>query len=105
MVHHIALYQLKVEATPELLDEMMLKARTMLLRVPEVLSIKCGKNVNPDSPHSFFYAIDFDNLEKLEVFHQHPSFVKFRQDVITPLTKDCLTLNYEMEPGKDTRYS
>ncbi len=105
MVHHIALFKLKVEATPELLDEMMLNARTKLLRIPEVLSIKCGKNVDPEGNFSFFYAVDFDNLEKLEVFHQHPVYVKFAKDMVDPLVAEKMVLNYEMEPGKDTRYS
>ena len=103
MVHHIVLYRLKQSPTPEILDEMMLKSRTMLLRIPEVLSIRCGRNTEgPNTEYPFFVAIDFDSLAKLEVFRDHPVYLKYMEDVIKPLTTGHLVLNYEMEPRSMT---
>ena len=49
MVHHIGLYKLKPGITPEETEEMMMNARMQLLKIDEVLSIKCGKRVDRKS--------------------------------------------------------
>lgn len=99
MVHHIVLYRLKQTPTPEILDELMLKTRTMLLRIPEVLSIRCGRNAEGNgAEYPFFVAIDFDSLSKLEVYREHPVYVKYMEDVIKPLTAGQMMMNFEMEP-------
>src|SRR5882724_1697890 len=46
MIHHIVLYKLKPEVTPARVEAMMMNARMQLLKIPEVLSIKCGKRVD-----------------------------------------------------------
>src|SRR5437868_7366831 len=48
MVHHIVLYKLKPEVTPARVEEMMMNTRMQLLKIPEVLSIKCGKRIDPE---------------------------------------------------------
>jgi hypothetical protein len=50
MIHHVVLYKLKPEVTPARTEEMMMNARMQLLKIPEVLSIKCGKRVDPELP-------------------------------------------------------
>ena len=47
MVHHIGLYKLKPGITLEETEEMMMRARMQLLKIAEVLSIKCGRRVDP----------------------------------------------------------
>src|SRR5258707_8610368 len=54
MVHHIVLYKLNPEVTPARVEEMMMNARMQLLKIPEVLSIKCGKRIDPENPWPFF---------------------------------------------------
>jgi len=54
MIHHIVLYKLKPEVTPARVEAMMMNARMQLLKIPEVLSIKCGKRVDPELPWPFF---------------------------------------------------
>lgn len=103
MVHHIVLYRLKHSPTPEILDEMMMKSRTMLLRIPEVLSIRCGRNTaGLQTEYPFFVAIDFDSLAKLAVYRDHPIYLKYMEDVIKPLTSGEMVLNFEMEPRSAT---
>ena len=48
MIHHIVLYKLKPEVTPARVEAMMMNARMQLLKIPEVLSIKCGKRVDSE---------------------------------------------------------
>ena len=64
MVHHIVLYRLKPEVTPARVEEMMMNARMQLLKIPEVLSIKCGKRIDPEIDWPFFIAIDFESMDK-----------------------------------------
>jgi len=105
MVHHIVLFKLKPEVTPARIEEMMMNTRMQLLKIPEVLSIKCGKRINPELPWPFFIAIDFESMDKFAIFREDPIFVKFMEEIIKPNTADSLNLDFEMDPGKDVRFS
>jgi hypothetical protein len=105
MIHHIVLYKLKPEVTPARVEAMMMNARMQLLKIPEVLSIKCGKRVDPELPWPFFIAIDFESMDKYAIFREDSVFVKFTEEIIKPNTTDSLTLDFEMDPGKDVRFS
>lgn len=105
MVHHIVLFKLKSDVTLEKVEEMMRATRINLLKIPEVLSVKCGKNVDPNSEWGFFIAIDFESMERLATYQGDPIHIKYVEEVIKPNTIARLALDYEMEPGKDVRYS
>ena len=105
MIHHIVLYKLKPEVTPARVEEMMMNTRMQLLKIPEVLSIKCGKRIDPEMPWPFFIAIDFESMDKYAIFCEDPIYVKFVEEVVKPNTEDCLALDFEMDPGKDVRFS
>jgi hypothetical protein len=105
MVHHIVLYKLRPEVTPARVEEMMMNTRMQLLKIPEVLSIKCGKRIDPELPWPLFIAIDFESMDKYAIFREDPVHVKFMEEVIKPNTADSLTLDFEMDPGKDVRFS
>ena len=82
-----------------------MNTRMHLLKIPEVLSIRCGKRINPDLQWPFFIAIDFESMDRYEMFREDPIQVKFMEDVIKPNTTDSLVLDFEMDPGKDVRFS
>ena len=105
MVHHIVLYKLKPEVTPARVEEMMMNTRMQLLKIPEVLSIKCGKRIQSEMTWPFFIAIDFESMDKYAMFREDPIFVKFTEEIIKPNTADALVLDFEMDPGKDVRFS
>jgi hypothetical protein len=105
MVHHIVLYRLKSEVTPARVEQMMMNARMQLLKIPEVLSIKCGKRIDPDMDWPFFIAIDFESMDKYGIFREDPIFVKFNEEIIKPNIDDSLVLDFEMDPGKDVQFS
>ena len=67
MVHHIVLYRLKQEVTPARVEEMMMNARMQLRKIQEVLSIKCGKRIDPELDWPFFLAIDFESMDKYAI--------------------------------------
>ncbi|PYL56196.1 MAG: hypothetical protein DMF31_13130 [Verrucomicrobia bacterium] len=101
----VVLYKLKPEVTPARVEAMMMNARMQLLKIPEVLSIKCGKRIDPELPWPFFIAIDFESMDKYAIFREDPIFVKFMEEVIKPNIEDSLDLDFEMDPGKDVRFS
>ena len=105
MVHHVSLFKLKPEVTPEKLEAMMMTTRMSLLKIPEILSVKCGKNIDPKSEWRFFVALDFESLEKLAMTEEDPIYMKFDADVVRAHTAEKVTYNYEMEPGKNTKFS
>ena len=81
MIHHIVLYKLKPDVTPARVEAMMMNARMQLLKIPEVLSIKCGKRIKNEMPWPFFIAIDFESMDKFDIFREDPIFVKFVEEV------------------------
>jgi len=105
MIHHIVLFQLKPEVSPEKVEEMMRQTRSQLLKIGEVLAVKCGKNIDPASEWGFFLAVDFESMEKLALYRENAIHLKYVQEVLTPNTCGRLTTDYEMEPGKDIRFS
>jgi len=105
MVHHVVLFKLKPEVTPARVEEMMMNTRMQLLKIPEVLSIKCGKRIDPEVPWPFFIAIDFESMDKHGIFREDPIYVKFVEETIKPNTVESLVLDYEMDPGKDVNFS
>jgi hypothetical protein len=105
MVHHLVLYKLKPEVTPARIEEMMMNTRMQLLKIPEVLSIKCGKRVTNEMPWPFFIAIDFESMDKYEIFREDSIFVKYEAEIIKPNIAEALVLDFEMDPGKDVRFS
>ena len=105
MVHHITLFKLKPDVTPAKLEQMMMTTRMSLLKIPEILSVKCGKSIDPKAEWPFFIALDFESMEKLAVTEDDAIYMKFAAEVIKPHTAERLTLNYEMEPGKNVKYS
>ena len=74
MVHHIVLYKLKPEVTPARVEAMMMNTRMQLLKIPEVLNIKCGKRIDPELPWPFFIAIDFESMDKYAHLSRRPHF-------------------------------
>lgn len=105
MVHHITLFKLKAEVTPQKLEQMMMSTRMSLLKIPEVLSVKCGKAIDSKNEWPFFISLEFESMEKLAMTQDDAIYMKFVADIIKKNTAERLTLNYEMEPGKNVKYS
>jgi len=105
MVHHITLFKLKPEVTPDKLEQMMMATRMTLLKIPEILSVKCGKAIDTAMEWPFFISLEFENMEKLQMTQDDAIYMKFASDVIKANTAERVVLNYEMEPGKNVKYS
>jgi len=81
-----------------------MNARMQLLKIPEVLSIKCGKRIDPENRpgHSSSPSI----LSRLDKFRHVPRRLDLREirgrEVIKPNTENSLVLDFEMDPGQRT---
>lgn len=103
MINHLVLFKLKPETDDEKIEWMMRETRIQLLKIPEVLSIRCGKRLDPDVEWPFFLSVELDSAEKLVLYAEDPNHVKFVEEVIKPNITERLALDYEMEPGKKLR--
>ncbi|MBU6301200.1 MAG: Dabb family protein [Verrucomicrobia bacterium] len=105
MVYFLALYKLHPSVTEEKLEEMIRSSRSQLLRIPEVLHLQTGRSIPSDAEWPFFVAISVESVERLRMCLEDPFFIKFKEEVIRPFTTECMDLRYEMEPGKNLKYS
>jgi hypothetical protein len=105
MIAYVSFYQLKPEVAPETLEQMMAQTRVLLLRVPEVLSVKTGKRVNPADPYPWFIYLEVESMDKLAICKDDPYYIKFRQEVVRPHVAGETSTSFEMEPRKDVKYS
>ncbi len=105
MIHHCVLVELKKDVLPDELENLILETRINLLKIPEIQNLRTGKNLNIIAPWRYFFAFDCESRAKLEMIRSHPVYVKFEQVHLAPHTVESLTLDYEMDPGRDVRYS
>lgn len=105
MVHHIVLFKLKPEVTHETIEDIMRLTRMSLLKIPEAMNVKCGKRIESDNEWPFFISVDFESMDRLIAYREDPIHMKFVIDVLNKYTSERVALDYEMEPGKDVRFS
>ena len=105
MIAYLSLFQLKPQVTEEKLEQMMSQTRVMLLRVPEVLTVKTGKRVNPSEPYPWFVYLEVESMDKLAICQDDPHYIKFREEVLKPNISEQESTAFEMEPRKDVKYS
>ena len=105
MVHFIALYKMAEGVGEEKIDELMRTSRSMLLRIQEVHNVRSGKKIVPEMPYPFSIAIDFESMDKLNMFRDDPIWVKLQHDHLDPVIAEAREMIYETEPGKNVKYS
>ena len=105
MIHHLVLFKLQPGVDDEKVEWMMRQTRILLLKIPEVLNIKCGKPVTEGAEWNFFLSVDVESMEKLAIYHDDSNHVKYIEEVIRPNASEWTVIDYEMDPGRDVRYS
>ncbi len=105
MVQDIILCQLKDGLGEEALEIMMRETRIRLLKIPEIRHVRCGKKIDPAMPWPFFVAVEYETMDKKRMAESDAIHVTFVEQVLKPHAAKIERLVYEMEPGKDVRYS
>ena len=106
MVHHIALLQTKSDVPAAKLEDLMVETRIRLLKIPEVNNLRVGKRIDLEgNTYTFFYSFDTESMDKLRAAQESAVFTQYEKQILAPFVDRSSTLDYEMEPGKDVRYS
>ncbi len=106
MVHHIVLLKTNPDVTAAKLEDLMVETRIRLLKIPEVNNLRVGKRIDIEkNPHNLFFSLDAENMDKLTFILESAVFSQFEKQILKPFVAEFQVLNYEMEPGKDVRYS
>jgi len=105
MIHHLLFFKLKPEVDSASLEEAIRASRSILLKVPEVLSVRSGRAVKENSEWPFYIALEFESLEKKRIYEEHPMYLKFKKSIIDRVTLASYHMDYETDPSKDLKYS
>lgn len=105
MISHVIYFELKESVKADVLEEMVRASRTWLLKIPEVLSVRSGRNLDPSSQWQFFYSIEVESREKLLMVQDDANHLKFVEKFIKPNTLSDFQLDFELDPSRDLKYS
>ena len=105
MIYHLVLCQVEDGVGDDGIEELGRTARSQLLKIPEALHVTSGHALGDDSRWDLFYAVETESLDKLAILQDDPVYFKFIETVIKPNTTSTSATNYELEPGKDPKYS
>lgn len=107
MIHHLKLIQLKAGLPPAKAEEVMTESRIRILKIQDVLSLACGKKIpgKEETGHDLFLALEFENSLKRTAAFDHPLYQQFEAQVLKPNAQKIEVLEFEMDPGKDVRFS
>lgn len=105
MINHIVFFKLKPEIDDHKLEEMIRATRSMLLKIPEVFSVRSGRNLDTDSDWPFFLSVEVETLEKLRIYIEDPVHLKYVETVIKPNTTARFALDFQTDPSKELKYS
>ena len=105
MIHHVAFFQLNPEVDADTVETLIRTSRSLLLKIPEVLNVRSGRNIDPDSPWPVFLALETDTLEKLRVVKDSPYYLKFEEKFIKPNVCDQFAMDFELDPSRNLKYS
>lgn len=83
----------------------MRQTRSRLLGIPEFRTVTCGKRLDAENVWAFFFAADFESLDKMRLGQKTPAYVRFEREVLALHVDERSTLTYELEPGKNLKYS
>ncbi len=105
MILHVVYFQLRPGVDTATIEELVRTSRSLLLKIPEVLGVRSGRNISPESQWQFYFSIEVDSLEKLRITLDDPFHLKLMEKYIKPSTVNQFAMDYELDPSKDLRYS
>lgn len=105
MIDHLLFYKLKPEVDEGKLEDMIRMSRSLLLKIPVVLTVRSGRTIDPESDWPFYILLEFDSLDKKRIFQDDPNYLKFLKVIVDPNTSKSYSVDYETDPSKDIKYS
>jgi hypothetical protein len=105
MIHHVVYFQLKPEVDKPMMELLVRTSRSLLLKIPEVMGVKSGRNLDPTSQWQFFFSIEVDSREKLKITEDDPYHLKLMEKYLKPNMVSHFSMDYELDPSRDLKYS
>jgi hypothetical protein len=105
MIQHVVYFQLKPEVDKTMMEELVRTSRSLLLKIPEVMSVRSGRNLDPASQWQFFFSVEVDSREKLRITQDDPYHLKLMEKHLKPNILGHFAMDYELDPSKDLKYS
>ncbi len=105
MIHYVVFYETQPHVDDPKRQEMARTARSLLLKIPEIFSVKSGRSLDSASQWSFFVSIEVDSLKKLHIVLEDPIYLKFLESVIKNHTSVSFPQRFELDPSLDLKYS
>ena len=105
MIHHVVYFQLKPGVDAATMEELVRTSRSLLLKIPEVMGVKSGRNIDPESQWQFYFSIEVDSLDKLRITLDDPFYLKLVEKYLKSATSGQFSMDYELDPSKDLKYS
>lgn len=100
MVKHIVLFKLKtfgseVEKQAKM-NEIKTQLESLLRIIPELKSIHVGLNINPAEKWDVVLETEFNTLEDLNLYANHPKHVEISKNIIGPVKEDRACVDYTL---------
>jgi hypothetical protein len=105
MIHHVVYLQLNYDVGNAELEELVRASRTWLLKIPEVLSVRSGRNIDSEIQWQFFYSFEVESLEKLRLVKEDAFYLKLMESYIKPFANQSFEMDFELDPSRDLKYS
>lgn len=97
MIRHIVMFRLKEEISKDILPEVKARALSLRDKIPFIrgMEVHAGSGRAPESNYDIALICDFDSIEALDAYRDHPAHVAFR-GYITPLRelRACFDFEY-----------
>lgn len=104
MIHHVIYLRLSEKVDSTVLEGMVRASRTRLLEIPEVLSVRSGRNLDPNSQWQSFHSFEVESREKLKLLKEDGFHLKFWHRFIQPNAKNRFELEFELDPSCGLKY-
>ncbi|HIV38290.1 MAG TPA: Dabb family protein [Candidatus Blautia stercoripullorum] len=99
MVHHIVMWKFKPEVEeskkPELKKAMAENLKSLVGKVPGLLSVDFVTDPIPSSTHDMALVTTMEKAEDVKVYGSHPEHVKVADTYVRPYTTERACLDYE----------
>ena len=99
MVHHIVMWKFKSEVEeskkPELKKAMAENLKSLVGKVPGLLSVDFVTDPIPSSTHDMALVTTMEKAEDVKVYGSHPEHVKVADTYVRPYTTERACLDYE----------
>ncbi len=94
-VEHVIVFNAET-TDPERVNDMLIKGKQNLARIPGVLTVQVGKAVTDKAKYPFCWLIRFAHEEVVESYKHHPVHTDYADHHFRPLAADRITTDYEI---------